>query len=157
MIIEIPALWLVEDCIISCYNHLAQGDYSRGAKCQNGCSTFCQCYVGSNKCYSGENTLLKWRGGSIKFGKTISKKDTKFLLMKLNKPVKFYWRLASYMYLDTSYQNNCHRMLQCVSTRKNKSITEFESTSRTIIPTQLFTLPLVNYFLDSLKSSVLQL
>ena len=149
MIIEMPALWLVEDCIISCYNHLAQGDYSRGAKCQNGCFTFCQCYVGSDKCYLGENTLLKCRGSTIKFGKTISKKDTKFLLMKLNKPVKFYWRLASYMYLDTSYQNNCHRMLQCVSTRKNKSITEFESTS--------FTLPLVNYFLDSLKSSVLQL
>ena len=157
MIIEMPALWLVEDCIISCYNHLAQGDYSRGAKCQNGCFTFCQCYIGSDKCYLVENTLLKCRGGSIKFGKTISKKDTKFLLMKWNKPVKFYWRLASYMYLDISYQNNCHRMLQCVSTRKNKSITEFESTSRAIIPTQLFTLPLVNYFLDSLKSSVLQL
>ena len=77
--------------------------------------------------------------------------------MKLNKPVKFYWRLASYMYLDTSYQNNCHRMLQCVSTRKKKPKTEFESTSRAIIPTQLSTLPLVNYFLDSLKSSVLQL
>ena len=107
---------------------------------------FCQCYVGSDKCNLGENTLLQGRRGSIKFGKTISKKDTKFLLMKLNKPVKFYWRLASYMYLDTSYQNNCHRMLQCVSTRKNKSITEFESTSRAIIPTQLFTLPLVNYF-----------
>ena len=152
MIIEMPALWLVEDCIISCYNHLAQG-----AKCQNDCFTFCQYYVGSDKCNLGENSLLQGRRGSIKFGKTISKKDTKFLLMKLNKPVKFYWRLASFMYLDTSYQNNCHRMLQCVSTRKNKSITEFESTSRAIIPTQLFTLPLVNYFLDSLKSSVLQL
>ena len=40
MIIEMCSLWLVEDCVISCYNHLARGDYSRGSKFQNAASHF---------------------------------------------------------------------------------------------------------------------
>ena len=31
MIVEMCALWLVEDCVISCYNHPARGDYNTGA------------------------------------------------------------------------------------------------------------------------------
>ena len=36
------ALWLAEDCDISCYNQLAPSDYSEGAKFQNGHLMFCQ-------------------------------------------------------------------------------------------------------------------
>ena len=28
VILEMRALWLVEDCVIFCYNHLARGDYN---------------------------------------------------------------------------------------------------------------------------------
>ena len=31
VIIEMRALWLVKDCIISCYNHPTQGDYNAEA------------------------------------------------------------------------------------------------------------------------------
>lgn len=37
-------LLLVEDCIVSHYNHLAHGDYTRGTKFQCGCLTFCHCF-----------------------------------------------------------------------------------------------------------------
>ena len=36
VIIEILLIWLVEDCVISCYNHLARGDYSGSTNFQNG-------------------------------------------------------------------------------------------------------------------------
>ena len=48
---EICMLWLLEDCIISAYNHLAQGDYnSTVAEFQNGHPVFCECFQGSGKC-----------------------------------------------------------------------------------------------------------
>ena len=31
MNIEMPVLWLVKDCIISCYSHPVRGDYNTGA------------------------------------------------------------------------------------------------------------------------------
>ena len=40
VIVEIPALRLVEGCVVSHYNHPAQGDYSRSAKTRNGCFAF---------------------------------------------------------------------------------------------------------------------
>ena len=42
VIIKMCALWLAEDCDISCYNQLAPSDYSEGAKFQNGHLMFCQ-------------------------------------------------------------------------------------------------------------------
>ena len=39
------------------------------------------------------------------------------LLIELNKPVKFYWRLAAY--LDMSNQNNCNRLLSTNKQAKN--------------------------------------
>lgn len=48
-IIEMHALWLVEDCVISFYNHPAWGDYSKGARFQIGCLAFCQCFGGIDK------------------------------------------------------------------------------------------------------------
>ena len=40
VIVEIFALRLVEGCVVSRYNHPAQGDYSRSAKTRNGCFAF---------------------------------------------------------------------------------------------------------------------
>ena len=36
VIIEIMLTWLVENCVISCYNDLARGDYSGSTNIQNG-------------------------------------------------------------------------------------------------------------------------
>ena len=35
--------------MISRYNHLAQGDHSKGTKFQNGCFAFCHCFRGGDK------------------------------------------------------------------------------------------------------------
>ena len=43
------ALWWVEDLVISRYNHLAQGDYSRSTKFKNGCLAFFQFYRESDQ------------------------------------------------------------------------------------------------------------
>ena len=40
VIVEILALRLVEGCVLSRYNQLAQGDYSRSAKFRNSCLAF---------------------------------------------------------------------------------------------------------------------
>lgn len=40
VIVEILTLRLVEGCVVSRYNHPAQGDYSRSAKTRNGCFAF---------------------------------------------------------------------------------------------------------------------
>ena len=37
VIIKMHVLWLVKNCIIFCNSHLAQGNYSRGARSRNGC------------------------------------------------------------------------------------------------------------------------
>lgn len=49
VIIEMHALWLVEDCVISGDNHLAQSEFSRGSKFPNDCLVFGQWYAGQNK------------------------------------------------------------------------------------------------------------
>ena len=73
MIIEMRVLWLVKDCIISCYNHLAQGGCNWSTKFQNGCLVFCQHYLGSVKHnmrkYNSEGTKY-----AAKFGITLWKK-----------------------------------------------------------------------------------
>ena len=43
---EILALWLVEDCVISRDKHRAR-DYNKGSKFQNGCLALRRCYQGS--------------------------------------------------------------------------------------------------------------
>ena len=45
MIIEMHMLWLVKECIKSCYDNNAQGDYRKSAKFQNGCLTFSQMFA----------------------------------------------------------------------------------------------------------------
>ena len=59
---------------------------------------------------------------------TFQKRDTKFMLIESNKPVKFYWRLSAY--LSTKNKNNFNRMV---------STTELESTWAVILE-QLFAL-----------------
>ena len=82
VIIEMHMLWLVEDCMISCYNHLTQGDYSRGSKFQNGCLTFCQCYTGCDK-HDRKNTILKTTKDAYRFGITLLKRKGWWNLMNL--------------------------------------------------------------------------
>ena len=53
MIIEMCMLWLMEDCIISHFNHPVQGDYSKSAKFENSCLAFFKCLQGS-KCDIGK-------------------------------------------------------------------------------------------------------
>lgn len=43
LIVEILMFWLLENCIISAYNHLGGGDYNSVTKFQNGCPTLCEC------------------------------------------------------------------------------------------------------------------
>ena len=47
VIMEILALWLVEDCVISRDKHRARGDHNEGTKFQNGCLALRRCYQGS--------------------------------------------------------------------------------------------------------------
>ena len=82
VIIEMHMLWLVEDCMISCYNHLTQGDYSRGSKFQNGCLTFYQCYTGCDK-HDRKNTILKTTKDAYRFGITLFKRKRWWNLMNL--------------------------------------------------------------------------
>ena len=49
MIIEMRMLWLMEDCIISQFNHPVQGDYSKSTKFENSFLAFFKCLWGS-KC-----------------------------------------------------------------------------------------------------------
>ena len=51
-----------------------------------------------------------------------------FLLIELNKPAKFQWKLVAY--LDTSNQNNCNRLL---STNKKKNLQQNSK-----VPEQLY-------------------
>ena len=82
VIIEMHMLWLVEDCNISCYNHLTQGDYSRGSKFQNGCLTFCQCFTGSDK-HERKNAIPKTTKDAYRFGITLLKRKRWWNLMNL--------------------------------------------------------------------------
>ena len=45
-LVEILTLRLVEGCIVPCYNHLAQGDYSRSAKFRSSCLAFLRAIQG---------------------------------------------------------------------------------------------------------------
>ena len=73
VIIEMRALWLVENCAISRYNHLARDDYSWGAKFQNGCFAFCQWYTKSDERY-GRIYNSKEHKSAIQFGVTLFKR-----------------------------------------------------------------------------------
>ena len=46
MIIEMRMLWLMEDCIISQFNHPVQGDYSKSTKFENSFLAFFKCLWG---------------------------------------------------------------------------------------------------------------
>ena len=72
--VEMYMLWLVEDCIISSYNHLTQGDYSRG--------TFCQCYTGCDK-HDRKNAIPKTTKDAYRFGITLLKRKRWWNLMNL--------------------------------------------------------------------------
>lgn len=50
-------LLLVDNCIISHYNHLAHSDYTRGTKFQCGCLTLCHCFIGNCLQLLGMSTL----------------------------------------------------------------------------------------------------
>ena len=67
------ALWLVEDRVISRYNHLARGHYSRGTKFKNGCLAFFQCYRERDQ-HDKENKISKSAKDAIKFGVTLFKR-----------------------------------------------------------------------------------
>ena len=60
---EMRALWLVEDCLISRYNHLARGDYGRDAIFQNSVNHY-------KRTFNYEE--------NIEFGETLQKKDMNF-------------------------------------------------------------------------------
>ena len=57
VIMEILALWLVEDCVISRDKHRARGDYNEGTKFQNGCLALRRCYQEVR--VIKENSILK--------------------------------------------------------------------------------------------------
>ena len=48
-LVEILTLRLVEGCIVPCYNHLAQGDYSRSAKFRSSCLAFLSAIQGNGR------------------------------------------------------------------------------------------------------------
>ena len=54
---EILALWLVADCVISRDKHRARGDYNKGSKFQNGCLALRRCYQEVR--VIKENSILK--------------------------------------------------------------------------------------------------
>ena len=58
VIIEMHTFWLVNNCLLSLYNHLLQGDYGRGAKFQIRCLMFCQFCRGRDQ-HNKENTISK--------------------------------------------------------------------------------------------------
>ena len=93
---------MVEDCIVSPHNHLAEGDYCRDTKFQNGCLAFFQCCRWSHKHYRRK---LNFEGtkDAAKFCETLFK-ITMWSFSWLNEI-----RLADY--LQTNGQNNCNRML----------------------------------------------
>ena len=118
LIKEILALWLVKDCMTSWWNHLVQHDYSREGKFRNGSFML----WGSNNHKVWGNTFHKYWYDTF----------MKFLLIKLIKPAKFWWKVAAY--LSTSNQNNwnetCTKLPlfpECFK-KRNKFKTEFEST-----------------------------
>lgn len=93
---------MVEDCIVSPHNHLAEGDCCRDTKFQNGCLAFFQCCRWSHKHYRRK---LNFEGtkDAAKFCETLFK-ITMWSFCWLNEI-----RLADY--LQTNGQNNCNRML----------------------------------------------
>ena len=48
-LVEILTLRLVEGCIVPCYNHLAQGNYSRSAKFRSSCLAFLRAIQGNGR------------------------------------------------------------------------------------------------------------
>ena len=56
-------LWLVGDCVISCYNHLMQGDYTRSTKFQNGSEEVINVIK--------ENSIAKSSKNTTEFGGTL--------------------------------------------------------------------------------------
>ena len=84
LIIEMCMLWLMEDCIISHFNHPVQGDYSKSAKFENSWLAFFKC--------------LK------KVNSTLQNKGMKFLLIQLKKPP-----IKLLAYLDRGKQQNCNK------------------------------------------------
>ena len=68
------ALWWVEDRVISRYNHLAQGDYSRSTKFKNGYLAFFQFYRESDQ-HDKENEISKSAKDALKFGVTLFKRE----------------------------------------------------------------------------------
>ena len=75
---------MVEDCIVSPHNHLAEGDYCRDTKFQNGCLAFFQCCRWSHKHYRRK---LNFEGtkDAAKFCETLQNNNVKLLLIEWNK------------------------------------------------------------------------
>ena len=106
MILEICALSLIEDCVIS-LNHLSRGDYSMGAKFQNGCFAFCLFYAGIDK-RNGKKLNFKEHKICyyIKFCVTLFKERCEGFVGCISEPVNF-WRKST-VYVDAINPNNCN-------------------------------------------------
>ena len=71
---EVVALRLVEGCVVSRYNHPAQGDYSRSAKIRNSCLMF------FSECFREViNSIAET--DATKLGVTLQNYDVKYLLL----------------------------------------------------------------------------
>ena len=82
MILEICALSLIEDCVIS-LNYLYRGDYSGGAKFQNGSFAFCLFYAGIDKRNGKKIQFQRAQNMLLRFASHFSKKDVKVFLAEL--------------------------------------------------------------------------
>ena len=82
MILEICALSLIEDCVIT-LNYLYRGDYSGGAKFQNGSFAFCLFYAGIDKRNGKKIQFERAQNMLLRFTSHFSKKDVKVFLAEL--------------------------------------------------------------------------
>ena len=76
---------MVQDCVIFRFNHLARVDYNGSAKFQNGCLAFVSVT---------EEVMNTIKKSNFEEGKDLikchfSKEKYEFLLIELNKPIKF--------------------------------------------------------------------